>query len=255
MFAAYVKLNLKSELEYRVAFITQAGGMLVNDCIWIIFWCFFFNRFPVIKGWTATDVVMLWAIAATGFGIADCLFCNARYLGQIINRGQLDTWLVYPRRVLPHLILEWFGTNSLGDIIFGFGSFCLIAHPSLPRVVFFILLSFSTAATVLAVRILAGSLAFFLGNVQSLAEQWENAVLTFSTYPGGLFQGTTKLVLFTLIPAGFISYMPVDAIRSLSFSLLAACWAGSLTILAIAVGVFHFGLRRYESGNLMEMRG
>jgi ABC-2 type transport system permease protein len=121
--------------------------------------------------------------------------------------------------------------------------------------VFFILLSISAAATVLAVRILSGSLAFFLGNAQPLTEQWENAVLTFSTYPGGLFQGATKLVLFTLIPAAFISYLPVDAIRSLSFSLLGLCWAGSLTILTIAVAVFHFGLRRYESGNLMEMRG
>ncbi|MFI4963450.1 MAG: ABC-2 family transporter protein, partial [Legionellales bacterium] len=196
--AAYIRLNLKSELEYRVAFLTQVGGMAINDCIWIIFWCFFFSRFPVVKGWTSVDVVMLWAVSATGFGISDCLFCNARYLAHVINRGQLDTWLVYPRRALPHLILEWFGTNSLGDIIFGFGSFCLFTHPSLARMLFFILLSISAAATVLAVRILSGSLAFFLGNAQPLSEQWENAVLTFSTYPGGLFQGATKLVLFTL---------------------------------------------------------
>jgi ABC-2 type transport system permease protein len=252
---AYVRLNLKSKLEYRTAFASQVGGMIVNDCIWIVFWCFFFNKFPVVKGWTASDVITLWAISAAGFGISDCLFCNAHRLAFIINKGQLDAWLVYPRRVLPHLILERFGASALGDVIFGFGAYCLLAHPSLLQMLFFSLLALSTAITFLAVRILSGSVAFFVGNAQPLSEQWEYALITFSTYPSALFEGITKLMLFTLIPAAFISYIPVDAIRGLSFNLLGLCWGGSLTILAIAVAVFHLGLRRYESGNLMEMRG
>lgn len=253
--AAYIRLNLKSKLEYRVAFMSQVGGMVLNDCIWILFWAFFFNRFTVIKGWTGADVMLLWSVGAAGFGISDCLFCNAHRLAYIINKGQLDSWLVYPRHVLPHLVLEWFGASALGDIIFGFGGFCIVAHPSLLHIIFFILLSISAAITFLSIRIVSGSLAFFLGNVQPLTEQWESAVLTFSTYPGGLFQGPVKFLLFTLVPAAFMTYIPVEAIRNLSFGQLALCWCGALTFLGIAVAVFNLGLRFYESGNLMEMRG
>jgi hypothetical protein len=31
--------------------------------------------------------------------------------------------------------------------------------------------------------------------------------------------------------------------------------AGSFGVLAVGIGVFYYGLHRYESGNLMEMRG
>lgn len=187
---AYVRLNIKSKLEYRVAFASQVLGMTVNDAIWVMFWCFFFNRFTVVRGWTSSDVVTLWAVTVAGYGISDCLFCNAHRLAIILNKGQLDAWLVYPRRVLPHLILEWCGASALGDVIFGFVAFSLFTHPSLPQFSFFTVLVFSTAIAFLGVRIFSGSLTFFLGNAQPLTQQWENALIAFSTYPAGLFYST-----------------------------------------------------------------
>jgi ABC-2 type transport system permease protein len=70
MAAAYVKLNVKSQLEYRGAFITQALAMFINDSFWVLFWVLFFNRFPVLQGWEIKDVITIWAVAASGFGIA-----------------------------------------------------------------------------------------------------------------------------------------------------------------------------------------
>ena len=42
------------------------------------------------------------------------------------------------------------------------------------------------------------------------------AMLTFSTYPATLFDGFVKVLLFTAVPAGFVSYLPVQAVRALS---------------------------------------
>ena len=54
--------------------------------------------------------------------------------------------------------------------------------------------------------LLTGSLSLFLGNAAGLSEQWRIAMLTFSTYPSVLFEGAVKILLFTLIPAGFVTY-------------------------------------------------
>jgi viologen exporter family transport system permease protein len=102
--------------------------------------------------------------------------------------------------------------------------------------------------------VLSGSIGFYLGNSATLAEQWRFAMITFATYPATLFQGTVKLLLFTAIPAMFINLYPVEALRSLSLADAGLAFLGSLAVLAAGAAVFHHGLRRYESGNLMAMR-
>ena len=61
-------------------------------------------------------------------------------------------------------------------------------------------------------------------------------------------------LLFTLVPAGFVTYLPAEAIRDLSPAAAAMAVAGSLVFLALSAAVFYHGLSRYESGNLMGMR-
>src|SRR5262245_3602729 len=103
--AAYVRLNLMAQLEYRGAFISQALAMFINDGIWVVFWCLFFNRFPVLRGWTLNEFITLWSLAAAGFGLSASIFGNGLHLASMIARGQLDAWMLYPRALLPHLLL------------------------------------------------------------------------------------------------------------------------------------------------------
>jgi len=102
--------------------------------------------------------------------------------------------------------------------------------------------------------VLSGSLGFFLGNSATLTEQWRMAMITLSTYPATLFGGTAKLLLYTLVPAAFVTYLPIVALRDLSLVDAALAVAGSLGLLLLSAGVFYAGLRRYESGNLLAMR-
>lgn len=80
------------------------------------------------------------------------------------------------------------------------------------------------------------------------------AMITLSTYPATLLSGTVKLLLYTIVPTGFVTYLPIVALRELSLADAALAAAGSLGFLALSAGVFYHGLRRYESGNLLAMR-
>jgi len=63
------------------------------------------------------------------------------------------------------------------------------------------------------------------------------------------------VLLFTVIPAGFVSYLPVATLKSMSMRDLILAFSGAAAVLGISVGVFYHGLRRYESGNLISMNG
>jgi ABC-2 type transport system permease protein len=253
--AAYVRFNFRAQLEYRGAFFSQVGSMFINDGAWVIFWILFFKRFPVLHGWTVTDVIALWAVLTAGFGLAFGIMGNAIQLAGAIAQGEIDVWLLQPRAVLPHMLLGRSAPSAWGDALFGYVVYLGFVRPDAPRMLAFVLLSVLVGVVFIGFGVLSGSLSFFLGNAGALADQWRNAVISFSTYPPTLFQGAVKILLYTVVPAGFVSYLPVETLRSMSWidALLSTC--GALLVLAVGVGAFYWGLRRYESGNLVSMNG
>ena len=144
--------------------------------------------------------------------------------------------------------------TAWGDVLFGVVVYLVFVRPDPVRLVLFLLLSVTAAGVFVGFSILSASLSFYLGNGSPLSDQWRTAMMTFSTYPSTLFRGGAKLVLFTFIPAGFVSTLPVEALRTLSVWNTLLAIGGSAGVLGVGVLVFQHGLRRYESGNLTLMR-
>lgn len=254
MARAYLRLNWRIQMEYKAAFASQFLAMFLNNSTWLVFWLLFFNRFPVVKGWGQTEVVTLWAVCAAGFGLSSACFFNLQNLAGLIARGQLDTWLLYPRALLPHLALGKMSASAVGDLAFGYFIYLVLVRPDLPHFALFVVMTVSVAVLFVGFNLMRGSLAFFVGNAEVLSEQWFFSMVTFSTYPSCLFDGWMKLVLYTVIPAGFVAGLPVEALRYFDLTAAALSILGALAVLAAGAGLFVLGLRSYQSGNLIEMR-
>jgi ABC-2 type transport system permease protein len=90
--------------------------------------------------------------------------------------------------------------------------------------------------------------------VDTLARQlWESLVM-FGLYPQPLFTGALQLVLFTLVPAAFVGYLPADLLRRPTLLRGIVVLAGAAVYASLAVAVFSAGLRRYASGNRFGLR-
>jgi len=252
---AYLRTNLNAQLEYRGAFLSEALAMFINDGSWVAFWILFFRRFQVLNGWNLNDVLTVWAITTAGFGIAHAIMGNAWHLASVIMNGQLDVWMLYPRPVLPHLLLGRTIASAWGDAAFGYVVYLALVRPDTVHFLIFVVLSISVAVVFVGFSVLSASLAFYLGNAITLAEQWRFAVISFSTYPQTLFTGFAKVLLFTAIPAAFVSYVPVEALRTLSMWNVLLSLVGAIAIAGAGIAAFYLGLRRYESGNLLSMHG
>jgi ABC-2 type transport system permease protein len=69
-------------------------------------------------------------------------------------------------------------------------------------------------------------------------------------YPVDLFAGAIRVVLFTVIPAAFISAVPAQLVEDFELGRALALTAVA-TLLALAAGAtFTAGLRRYTSGSI-----
>ncbi|MFZ5816235.1 MAG: ABC transporter permease [Bacillota bacterium] len=252
--AAYFRNNLSAALEYRTSLISQVFGMFVNDILWVAFWALYFTKFPVLKGWTLEDVIVLWAVVTTAFGLAAGLMANSLRIPQLVVQGQLDYYLALPKNVLLHLLVSQMRLVNFGDLLFGPVLLLVMVDLTWTKLLVFLLSTLLAAMVLLGFFILTGSLTFFLGNSDALSGQLTNALLHFSTYPAVIFEQGVKFILFTLIPAAFVSTLPVELVREFSWGRFLQLLGGAALFLGLAVWLFHRGLRRYESGNLMVMR-
>lgn len=253
--AAYVRFNFQIALEYRVGFWSQVLSMILNDAMWVAFWAIFFARFQVVRGYGLSDVITVWALAAISFGLANGLFGNCwRFAGEVANGG-LDFYLVLPKPVLLHLLVSSMSWSAWGDTIFGLAAYAILVRPSPEGFALFCVLGLFATAVMVAYGVLVNSLAFWLGSSQAVAQQGTMAMTIFATYPGALFSGPVKVLLFTVVPAGFVAYVPADLLRQWNWPLAGGLVAATATFVTLAVAVFYAGLKRYESGNLLAMRG
>jgi ABC-2 type transport system permease protein len=252
--AAMMRTGFASAIEYRASFFTQVFGMMINDSLWVSFWMLYFQRFPVLNGWGREDLFVLWAIITFSFGIAFGLFAQALRLSELIVQGQLDYYLALPKNVLLHILVGQIRPANLGDLLFGPILLFLFVDMTPEKWLWFLVGGILGGLVYLAFFVLAGSLAFYLGSSEGLSSGIGNALIHFSTYPTRIFDGWTRVVLFTVIPAGFIAEVPVDMVRRFQWGDLALLLVGSAAFSSAAWFVFHKGLKRYESGNLIVMR-
>jgi ABC-2 type transport system permease protein len=248
------KANLLAVMEFRASFLTQVIGMILNDGSYFIFWIIFFNRFQQIEGWQLNDMFLLFGVVAAAFGMAQYLFGNTWLLVDIIINGQLDYYLSLPRPVLLHVLASRSLSSGLGDAIYGFLSFFLARHITFDAFGRFILGVFLSAAILISFFVIVQSLTFWLGSVQLLAWNAQNAVVTFATYPTVLFDGIARFLLLTILPAGLIGAIPAEFVRSFSYlHLLELCCAVTF-FFCLAVFLFYRGIRHYESGSAIQIQ-
>ena len=247
-------INLASAMEYRASFLSQILGMMINNGIYFVFWLIFFDRFGTIRGYNIDEIYLLFAIVTFGYGIAYMFAGNTSgNLAYLIAQGRLDYYLVFPRNVLLHVVFSRMVVSALGDLTFGVAAYLFTGRFQLVEILLFLLLSVLVALVLIAFAILAGSLAFFMGNSQFTSQQLHLAMITFATYPNALFTGMARVILYTVIPAGFVGAVPVQMIQTHSSELLLVLLGAAVVLWVIAVAVFYTGLRRYESGSAINV--
>jgi ABC-2 type transport system permease protein len=250
----YFKTNLQIGLEYRAAFISKAFGMLLNDVIWLVYWWVFFTRFPQASGYGVREALTLWVFSAFSVGWSFAIFGNLVKLATVISSGGLDYYLALPKNVLLHVLISRMDIEAWGDLTFALFTFWLLYQPGPDYILLLLVLGFLSGLVFASFVLIAQSLAFFLGNTQSLSDQLCFALITFSNYPSHLFRGLVKAAVFTVIPAAFVSYVPVELLREFRWELFGLLALIACGFVGLAVGIFYLGLRRYESGNLFQMR-
>ena len=87
----------KGEVIFNCFGIWHILFMILNNASFILQWIILFSIKDEIGGYTIKEVLLLWGLAASVFGISHIVFYKAFEMPDLIINGKLDSFLVQPK--------------------------------------------------------------------------------------------------------------------------------------------------------------
>ena len=240
---------IRTSFSDRTNFALQVAGMSVNNGFWLALWFLFFAGFRAVGGWGLVDVARFLGIVYVLFGLATVFLGGYRDMANAILRGEPDALLTQPKPVLARLLARDSIPSAWGDLVTGLIVLTFSARLDLPGLALVIAAIAIGLVAWLATGVIFASLAFWFSGARTLSRELMDFTLLFATYPASIYSGWTRIVAFTIFPAGFVAIAPVTLVREPSLQAAAVAIGGAALYAALALVVFHAGLARYREGS------
>lgn len=245
-----IKYAIMKEMLNKATFVTNVIFMILNNSTFLIQWIILFSLKENVGGYNIKQVILLWGIAASTYGFSRFFFKRAFMLSDTINLGKLDSYLVQPKNVLLGAITADVETSAIGDMIYGY-IMLIIYGISIKNFILFTIFTILGGLVLTSVSVILSSLSFWFNKSDSVTDTLNSIMTNFDTYPEGIFKGLVRILLFTLLPVGIVSYIPIQILTSFNSNKFLIVILATIVFVSLAFIVFYRGLKRYSSSNLM----
>ncbi len=255
---AFVNFQLKYALEYRVNFLLQAfyGPAYVTILFSILQVAY--SHTETIAGWTKPETMVIFCIFHFLYVIGATFFMKGirNLMWNDVRLGNIDMMLTKP---IKFQFLVSFREPAFNQILLFFSLLPLfyyqistnpdiISHSPIDILLFALSLIIGILIFYFAVSTYATS-AFFFSKASQVIELFDK-ISDYSQYPLPLFPESLQLLLVTVVPVAFFSYVPALFILGKGSFL----WlAGSIVFLCVLIGINQFcwkyALRHYSSAS------
>ena len=174
-----------------MTFLTNVGFMVLNNATFLVQWIILLRLREDVGGYTMREIMLLWGLTATSFGLSHILFARAFSLSDLIIKGKLDSFLVQPKNVLVSVLTSATDSSAIGDFLYGTALVCA-CKPGVGGFFLFLLLVVTGTVIFTAFAVLLGSLSFWFVRMDMLQNQIVMGIVSFGTYPDGIFKGASR---------------------------------------------------------------
>lgn len=259
-YARFIKMsvikNIKAVAEYKKSFIIQTMFMMINNVFFLIFWKIVFGiSGENINGITMNDILYIWAVPTIAYGVTFFFFGGTQKLGDYMLNGGIDIMLLQPKNVIINALLSSSDFSAFGDLLYGLIVGLFAVQFNMAKYLLLVVLSCVVALFFICTNTILRVISVWIGDTSNIEHIYTNTLLiTFCTYPEQIYSGIIKVLMYTIIPAGYIAFIPTKIIDNYDFSLLLVLIPVMLVYLLLTIFVCKKALEKYESANVVLLR-
>lgn len=241
-----IAANLKSHISDKKKFLIMSSVMLIQNVMFFTIWIILFENVSHLKGWDLSDVSRMFGIVCLTFGLTNAMFAGMRTLPQLLQDGSFDAYISKPRHPLPPLICSMSSPTAVGDILFAPIVWFMWGDLSWSIMPMLILAVFISTAFWVSASVMIYTISLWIKAGARFPDQLFEALIISS---GTVIHGQpfiVKAVAFTILPAGFINYLPTRLLNNFSWLELAILLSVLFIYSSAALVFFNAGVRRYK---------
>ncbi|MEU9451273.1 ABC-2 family transporter protein [Streptomyces sp. NPDC048277] len=255
------QLNFRAQLEYRAEFLMMIAVGAVWQVSVIVFATVLLTRFTGMGGWDSSDVLLIPATRMLAHGLFVLFLGRVHGLGQHIQEGKIDAYLLRPMPVYRQVQLQFFPTNAIGDLTVAVGLMAgALSRSHLDwtagRTAYLI-------AAVLGGMLLEAALFTVVASASlrfPAADYWgrwlEELLGTFGSYPLNVLPRAVGGFLTYGLPLAFVAYFPAAVLTGHGHSTGAPYWlAASSPLLGLLAYLAARWLWRWALGHYTGVNG
>jgi ABC-2 type transport system permease protein len=252
---ASARYSIVRTLMFRFDFFLWAMVELFWMSVNLLLVAVIYNHTDSVAGWSKYEMMLLVGTAmliqryVMGF-----FWSNLFEMGRNIRTGTFDFFLAQPgnplfmvstRKLDPDGLCNSF--VALGVVIYA--AHRLGLHPGAADLALYALMLLCGLIIHFSVLVISASLTFWTTGGDSIVASYFS-LFEFSRLPRAAFKGVANVVFVWLLPVVVVSNAPASTLLH-GFRPAYAAWllAAALGWLAVAIFVFHRGLRRYASAS------
>ncbi len=246
---------LLSQTQHRASFMMLFCSYCLSTGADILSLWVLFDRFQMIRGWTFSELALVYGIVHMGFSLAETTARGFDDFDTMIKNGDFDRLLLRPLSPLLQLAVSRVEPMRLGRFVQGF---CMLLWglSSLP-----FSLSFFHLCLIIFSIVSTASLFFGLWILQATACFWFTEILevfNIATF-GGAQMGQFPITVYSrgmqwiftiLVPLSCVAYYPIASVlgkSTLPLSLACALPLAGFVFLWLSCQCWKVGVRRYSS--------
>ena len=249
--------RVRGQLAYPLSFALDVLAQAIGQAIELVVILVLFSRVTELGGFTADEVLLIYALAGISFGLADLAVGQLDELPRWIRTGELDVLLARPLPVLAQLITADLQLRRLGRVIVGLAVLAAVltrAPVAWSPLAAVLLVVTPLVGTVIigAIWVATCAVSFWVVEGRELASAFTYGSALSTAYPITVFAPWLRRLLTFVVPAAFVAYFPVLALldRPDPLGLPAALrYAAPLVAMAatgVAALVWRSAVRHYQ---------
>lgn len=255
LYAYFLRFSFSRAMEFRIDFFFRIGMDVLWNITHITFFTVLFLHTKMLGDLTLDQVWVFMGALFVSDAIHMTVFSNNMWwFPLLVNRGDLDYYLVRPVSTLFFLSVRDFAANSFLNLLIAIGilTYALLRYPGpLTAGSILVFLTFLLAGSFLhyVTHMLFTIPVFWLQSPGGIREVYWSVSSTMGR-PHRIYTGWVRRILVSILPFAFMVSFPTEALFSgASLTLILHGLAVLGTATALMLVVWQWGLRSYASAS------